>query len=52
MHGQLLVQLLPALSDTGIASKLDLDTKLNVHEVKLVFCREISVTLSGKEIYI
>lgn len=34
-----------ANSDTGVASKL------NLANVKLVFCRENSVTLSGEEIY-
>lgn len=44
MDGQWLVQILPALSNTGIASKL------NFSKVKLAFCRENSVTLFGEEI--
>lgn len=46
MDGQLLVQILPALPNTGIASKL------NLRKVELAFCRGNSVMLSGKEIYI
>lgn len=45
MDGQLSVQVQPALSDTGAASKLHLDKS------KLTFCREKGVTLSGKEIH-
>lgn len=46
VDGQLVVQVLPGLCDTEIASELNLD------KMKLAFCRENSVMLSGKEIYI
>lgn len=46
IDGQLSVQVQPALSDTGAASKLNLDKS------NLIFCREKGVTLSGKEIHV